>query len=251
VTEIEKNTFSQTIFDYIHIDNNQKLVKIDSHAFKSSPAMKSLMLVNNPKLSDNSIFELARNLNPTESIGFVGNGIKEIPANAFNVNHTISSLKYFLLTNNKIEKIGANAFLGHPNLLQITLHHNHILQLDNNSLKLDYSKNGEHDGLVFIFLSSNNLTASSFSAKTFGDIQHNALTVDLESNQIHELPESVFKALIEPEGSVVYAYNNEFKCNCGMKWILEKKASNRIQGLYCANIQKSIQGLTEKELGCY
>jgi len=78
------------------------------------------MLVNNPKLLDNSIFELARNLNPTESIGFIGNAIKEIPANAFNVNHTKSSLKYFLLTNNKIEKIGANAFLGHPNLLQIT-----------------------------------------------------------------------------------------------------------------------------------
>jgi len=209
------------------------------------------MIVNNPELSDNSVFELARNLNPTENIGFIGNGIKEIPANAFAANHSNSKLKYILLNNNKIQKIGANAFAGHPNLLQITLHHNHIEHLENNSLKLDYSNNGAHNGLVFVFLNNNNLTADSFSPQTFGDIQQNSISLDLESNHLHELPQTVFKPFVEISGSLLYVYNNEFKCDCSMNWILDKVPSERIEGLYCTNIQKSIHGLTPKELGCH
>lgn len=250
ITEIERNIFSQIIFDYIYIDNNRHLVRIDPLAFKKSPAMKSLMIVNNPFLADLSIFELSRNLLPSDTIGIIGNGITEIPENAFLIHGNVSHVKHIQLSNNKITKIGANAFVGHPLLEQLTLDHNNIQQLDNYSLNLNYSHNSGHSGQVFVFLNSNNLTSNSFAVNVFGNPQMNGLAIDLENNNLTKLPENVFRPFVSIPGSVVYLYNNNFACDCGMKWIISQSTADQIQGLYCVNIANSIHGLTERQLGC-
>ena len=73
VTHIPNNTFSDSIIENIYITNNSRLISIGSHAFKKSPALQSLNVNYNPKLSNPEVFTLAKYLEPSETVSFIGN----------------------------------------------------------------------------------------------------------------------------------------------------------------------------------
>lgn len=248
LTSIKNNTFPDAVVENIVISNNSKLTTIDPNAFKMSPAVKNVVIQHNHLLADSkNVFAAIRNLNPSQGFYVQYNGFTEIPANAFAMSTVESRLTYMYLDNNKIQKIGANAFTGHSNLAFLDLDGNQINHLDANALNLTLSTYGQH--LLYIYINNNNITNTSFAANVFGD-QKNSIGLDLEFNHLTTLPQSVFEPFINHLGSTLFLYGNQMTCSCELSWVLPKAADNQIRGLYCYNLQKSIEGLSTLDIGC-
>jgi hypothetical protein len=251
LTALHRQIFVDVVIEKIIIENNAKLVTIDANAFKTSPAVKSVTIRNNPNLVDsNNTFSAVRNLNPSQGIILIGNGFREIPERGLaSVGAVESRLQYIYIGNNQIRSIGANAFLGHSNLAYLELDNNEIDQLSDAALNLTQTLSGPHPGLVYVLLANNNLTEKSFTSAVFGT-QKNAIALDLEFNHFTDFPQLTFTSFLSHKGSVVYLYENPIICNCSLKWTFQLIIDNFIEGLYCTNLKKPLEGLTEKDIGC-
>jgi len=249
ITKIEKNSLTQSAFERIFISENHDLVGIDPDAFLAGH-LSGLVIHNNPQLQTPDIFVLARNLAPTSTIEINGNFIKEIPEMAFEPKSGNSPLETIYLSNNTYnEKIGKNAFLGHPNLTQLALDNNDIKKVDDYAFNFTNPPTARHH--LNISLNNNKLDGTSFTNNSFIIPSNLYLTLHLENNAFTNLPEEVFKA-IASDGNNLVLNGNKFECNCGMKWVLEKPQSTNIFNIHCVNHNnKSIFELTLKDLGCY
>jgi hypothetical protein len=180
------------------------------------------------------------------SIYFKGNALTEIPVDAFrSQNPEKNTLKNILLSHNKISKIGQYAFQALPHLKQISLDHNSIISLADYSFSFQSTQTGH----IFLFLSNNLLDSKSFTVHTFGP--HVSIALDLEHNSFTDLPKVIFKPFLDDKKNSLYLYNNNFSCDCSMKWILHKPQMENIYGVFCPKKQLNIFSLTEKDFVCY
>jgi Leucine-rich repeat (LRR) protein len=123
-------------FKNILIYGNIDLESIESEVFVKSQ-INSFNVKKNPKISDNSIFDLIKSLNPLVVI-LSSNAFEEIPENAFdNQQNPINNrLSHISLDHNKLKVITSNAFTGLKNLSYLSLDHNMISTIEDFGLKL-------------------------------------------------------------------------------------------------------------------
>ncbi len=223
--------FTEIKFEKIFIQNNKLLTQIKSKAFKKGN-LKSLTIYNNTILEDNGIFELARNLEPNETIDFGHNKLREIPANAFN-SQNMKVLRIYL-DNNSITKIGSNAFMGLKNLTNLTISYNSISETEKDSLMFDSNAN------VTVLLNNNKLKYDVFNNFKESLKSSANFKLHLENNEISDLPEKIYKDILKSAKVELFFNNNNFLCkNCTLSWLLEeefaKKYSDKIHSVYCSD----------------
>ncbi|RWS24481.1 oplophorus-luciferin 2-monooxygenase non-catalytic subunit-like protein [Leptotrombidium deliense] len=169
----------------------------------------------------------------------------------------LTNLETLILTDNEITKISNNSFNGKQRKLQtIELRNNNINDLDNfafndlpnvSSIDLDFNNISTIKNDTFVFrrkvnyilnirLQNNNLNAKSFEVNSFANISP-IVFLYLANNQIQYFDENVFKPIFEMKKDlVITAWNNPFRCDCKMKWLLENPFYlERITGIVCAD----------------
>jgi hypothetical protein len=249
-TNISKigDLFTDIKFRKIIIENNKNLNTISKNAFARG-ILKSLVIRDNPKLNDTKIFDLARSLEPSETIEFDNNNLTEVPENGLRLNYNsfTESLKRIYLNNNKITKILGSAFEGLRNLEILSLNNNQISRIDENGLKFG-------DGInVTVLLNNNNLTYEAFKGIKESNPNITHLSLHLENNRIDDLPESIFKEILETEKIELFLNDNNFKCkNCTLEWLLDLKgdAYNNFHSVYCmkGNIKVPVTHLEKEDI---
>jgi hypothetical protein len=237
VVHIYNDTITAKDYFFISIAGNQNLTSIESHAFSGN--VKNFEFFANLK-ADKSIFTAMKNLNITERIEMNFNNFSVIPENAFN-----SSAKQIDLFYNFIKKIGSNAFSSSPNLEFLNLKNNLIDTIDNYGLNFTTNKMNKT-----ISLFNNRLSSKSFAVNSLPKLANNSITINLKENFIDKLPEKVFKPFLQEESHTILLDNNQIKCDCYMKWIIEEPQSNHINDVYCVDKKKSIFDLDSKEFNC-
>lgn len=252
LTEIGANTFPNSDFKNIEIEHNAKLVKLDPKAFRSPAAqvVSSLQFNNNKMFSDNTIYELTRNLRLSDSIHLNSNALTEIPSHAFAANVTSKrDLQLITVTDNKITRIHSDAFNGVPELTRINLLGNKINLIDENGLRFDVLDYGR----LQVNLAYNELSEKSLVQNSFAIPNNTAISVLMEANQFTTLDEAVFKHLIDNgKASEFYFASSKFNCGCDMKWLLElKDAKKHFGDIFCVNSDNnSIYTLNVTDLKC-
>ncbi len=247
ISEID-DLFTDIKFRKIFIENNKNLNTISKNAFARG-ILKSLVIRDNPKLNDKKIFDLARRLEPSETIEFDNNSLTEVPEGGFmlNSNSSSQSLKHIYLNNNKITKILNYAFEGFKNLEILSLNNNQISKIDKNGLKFG-------DGInVTVLLNNNKLTYEAFKGINESNPNITHLSLHLENNTIDDLPQDIFKEILETEKIELFLNDNNFKCkNCTLEWLLDLKgdAYNNFHSVYCIkeNIKVPVTHLEKKDI---
>lgn len=147
------------------------------------------------------------------------------------------------MSGNKITKLGSFAFISLPGLKELALDDNEIVSISDYA----FSFTPTTDGHIVIYMASNNLTSKSFTANTFGKPVHVSVLLDLENNAFTDLPQLIFKPLIEDKRNKLVFYGNKFQCGCSMKWIMEASLMDNILGVYCTDRKSSIFSLTQTD----
>lgn len=75
LTAIPEQTFTDITFENILIDGNSMLKKIDLNAFQEQ-SCRTMAVINNQALQDDSLFALSSKLHVSESLDFDFNGLK-------------------------------------------------------------------------------------------------------------------------------------------------------------------------------
>jgi len=205
---------------------------------------------NNPLLSSNDIFDLARNLTPSESIEFNNNFIKEIPENAFASDPHKSLVTRIYLSNNTYnERIGKNAFIGNPHLTYLGLDNNNIHTIADYGLNFTDPTTSGHR--LTVYLNSNRLNSYSFNRHKIVVPSNLRVDFHLENNAFNDLNEDVFRPLAASGNKFVFK-GNKFYCDCRMRWVLSQPQRNNIFDINCVNHNNTdIFQLKETDLLCF
>jgi len=242
ITKLEKNTFANLFFENIIIEINNQLISIDGEAFSKHP-VKRLFIKYNPKLEDTKIFDLVNHLQVYDTIELDGNAFKEIPSNAFKSDDTQYSPQNIYLSNNKIEKIGTNAFSSLPSLIHLSLDNNLISHIEDNAINLNQNQNKN----LFIELKNNSLTAKSLTKNSIIIPSDSTATLGLEYNQLTDLPEVAFKPFADHYGNKILLFGNKFNCDCNMEWVYKHQYKEDLREIFCTNKNEYFNDLRETD----
>jgi hypothetical protein len=252
ITELSDRSFGDAIFKAVHIENNRELVKISLNLMKNRNE-NLISIKNNSKLGSSELFSIAKSLVNTEILDFSENSLSEIPQNAFTPEPNLGSkslLKDLILSNNKINRIGSNAFDGLPHLTLLELDNNLINKIDDNAFQFSLDSKESNRKLVII-LNDNKLETNSFNENTFKAQNNIQISLHLLNNLLTKLPEKIFRPFVSNYLNELRLFGNKFECDCSMKWLLDTNVIKNIFDVLCNNKGlKSIYDLKVTDLGC-
>jgi hypothetical protein len=102
-----------------------------------------------------------------------------------------------------------------------------------------------------VFINDNNLTTSSFNSTTFEKNENVSVELHLENNNINQLKEEAFEPFLSNGKNTLYLANNDFDCDCHMKWLLTNTvAKDNTYSVACNEQKKSLFKLDPKDLKC-
>jgi hypothetical protein len=204
-------------FNRIDLSNN-RIESLESYSFNN------LMKINSINLSNNSIKAIVsytfNNMSNVNSINISYNAIEILEENGFNGFDGNIDLKY-----NKIKIIGEFAF--------------------NNAVKYgDYISNPTP---IVIDFSNTSLKSNAFRENPFNVT--NAKLI-FNSNQLQYLPQETFEPFLALHSeNRLEVKNNDFYCDCRMKWILNKTdPKHNIKGILCTTHKIYIYRLAINDL---
>ncbi len=248
-TTIDDISLGNATFESIIIANNTLLETISKNVLNKTLA-KGIIVNNNTKLTSDSILAFVKTLEVTEKLDIINtNYLVEIPINAFQTISKKSKLTSINLSDNKISKLGSNAFNNLPNLTNLVLKNNLITKLDDNSLTIANTENQK----ITVDLSNNKLTEKSFTKSTFIREDNISIELILDNNTITTLPEDSFKNFLANNKNQLSLNNNKFNCDCNMKWILDKSQDLKktLHNIICQNKNnKSLFDLKASDFNC-
>jgi Leucine-rich repeat (LRR) protein len=214
---IKNGTFGKSKFGKIFIVRNDELTEIEELAFQSSDMTTALVINNNPKLLGTHLFAIANKLGAQlEYVEFDKNGISEIKTKAFN-DPTFAKLKHIRLDaqSTGLKRVAADTFGQLPELRQLSLDHNNLETLDDNSIDLTATKLNKTDH-ISLFLNNNKLKDLTKEQVKF-DLTDNKPSIGLvlEHNEINTLKAGLFDIIAKKQKSFVYLKgNNITECIC-------------------------------------
>jgi len=229
------------------------LEKVNPNAFKASEKEATILEIqNNPKLTGNEVYDLVRNLNLLMRVRLDANNLTEIPAHAFTPKtENKGHIETLYLTENKIKSIGNHAFYGQPVIRVASIKNNLIERLDDYALTV--SKSEGSIKTTSIYLNDNLLNEKSFTNLSLSNPEHDDISVHIENNRLTSLPKDIFGSfIISSNLSRLYLLDNEFVCDCSMKWVnqLAKVTGLRFNEIFCSDhSEEDINLLTPADFG--
>ncbi len=240
IEELPENTFEDITFDKIEIRDALNLSLIHTNAFTATEKNLKELLISNTSLKNfppiHDIFRAISSMVNIERFYIFNSLIEEIPDNAFRpVNGSQNNLKDIGLYQNKITKIGNNAFKHLNYLLSLGLEQNKLDHISENAFSFEKF----NDNLFGLFLYNNSLNSSSFESGAFDNLNRPTaihFNFDDKSNGIKYLDERIFQPFIN-NNNKNQIFLNTIDCNdCRSFWLIKnQKYSSQITDLKCSN----------------
>ncbi len=240
IEELPENTFEDITFDKIEIRDAFNLSLIHTNAFTGTEKNLKELLISNTSLKNSppihDIFRAISSMVNIERFYIFNSLIEEIPDNAFiPVNGSQNNLKDIGLYQNKITKIGNNAFKHFNYLLSLGLEQNKLDHISENAFSFETF----NDNIFGLFLYNNSINSSSFESGAFDNLNRPTaihFNFDDKSNDITYLDERIFQQFMNKNDKNKILLNT-IDCNdCRSFWLIKnQKYSSQITDLKCSN----------------
>ncbi len=257
IDSIEKYAFSNlpqyevfdNYFPFISITNDV-ITTLRSYAFNNISGFNRIDLSNN-RIESLETFSF-NNLSKIGSINLSNNSIKNLASYSFN---NLTKIKLINLSYNSIEILPENGFneidgnidLSY-NKIKIIGEFSFNMGVKNFNLDFIYDKDyRRYSTPIFVDFSNNSLKSDAFRENSFNVT--NALLI-FDSNQLQYLPQETFESFLNlHSNNRMVLRNNEFYCDCRMKWILSKTNPRyNIIGILCSTQEVYIHRLNIDDL---
>ncbi len=234
IKEIPEKAFEEITFDEIWFYNMTNLSLIHTNAFKGIDSELIEFSVFNTSLKNSppnhDIFAAISSMGNIKMLQIFHCLIEEIPENAFN--GTQNNLTAINLYDNKITKIGNNAFKELNSLSYLDLKENKLDHISENAFSFSKS----NDELFRLFLYKNSLNSSSFEKGSFNNLNRPTILIlsDWEKlNNITYLDQQIFEEFLN-KNKQNRIDSTSIDCNdCRSFWL--KKYDKQISDLHCSN----------------
>lgn len=247
INSIEADTFLNVKFKNVLINHNQNLTSIAKTAIKNVLDIENLVVRNNSKLNQTSLFALIQPLkNTLKNIEFDGNNIKDIASDTFQNFTKLEAIRLDSQFNDILHpvgmKISKKAFTALSKLKLLSLTNNNLTIAEGAIELNDTILQGEET--LVVDLTNCNLTITNksiiFPPKMIPDKAN--FDVILKKNSLKKL-EDGFIDMIANKG-YVYLDSNDFtenNCVCSkIKKISAALKTGHIKGIYhhmpCGNV---------------
>lgn len=152
---------------------------------------------------------------------------------------SLSHLRSLALRRNGIRRLGPRSFSKNWALTNLALENNEIDEIAQDAFLQDAPPPGQgDDGMWYINLNSNSLTANSFHARHGLERSRRAVNLLVSINHIAALPRDVFEEYLEAHSeNFIGLYENPLVCDSGMKWLKDEreKYESRVFSAQCSN----------------
>jgi Leucine-rich repeat (LRR) protein len=240
IKELTENTFEDITFDEVWIYNMTNLSLIHTNAFEGMSSSLKEFSVSNTSLKNSppnyDIFSAISSMVNITYAQISNSLIEEIPENAFKpLNGTQKNLSILNLNDNKITKIGNNAFEYLDSLTQLELDGNKLNHISENAF--NFSKSS--DKLLQLFLDRNSLNSSSFEKGAFDKFNRPTYIIfsfGHNLNNITYLDQHIFEEFMNNNNhSKIDSITIDCK-DCRSFWLFQnEKYSKQLSFLKCSN----------------
>jgi hypothetical protein len=244
ITELPEKVFEDITFERIEIKNAKKLSLIHTKAFDGTfPNLTDLHVIgtslkNSPP--DHDIFAAISSLLNIERVFITSNLIEEIPDNAFRPINGLQTNFYDLaLYDNKINKIGNNAFTNLQYLSNLQIDANKVNHISKNA----FFFNNTDQGFFLLFLFEQLLNSSSFESGAFDNLHRPTIIYfnygyDDKSNNITYLDQNIFETFLNKDSKNGIALNTIECKDCRSYWLVKNPIyKSQISSLKCSTGQ--------------
>jgi hypothetical protein len=198
LSELLENTFGNITFDYISINGAKNLTRFQTNTFTGiNQSIKEFDVHNTPLNNypqNYYIFTAFSSMTNLEVLNIMYTNLEEIPENAFRplngLQNNLSSINFY---NNKISKIGNNAFKYLNSLTELQFISNSVDIIPENA----FSFSDTSEKRLYIFVTDCHLKSTSFSIGAFNHLNR-PTTIFLnswlnDSNNITFLDQRIFE----------------------------------------------------------
>jgi Leucine-rich repeat (LRR) protein len=241
VAELEESVFEDILFDAIHIEETQNLSSIHTKAFTQTQSYIQEIRIYNTSLKnsppDHDIFAAISSMENLEELTIGYSLIDEIPENAFQpINGTKNKLTQIFLMNNKISKIGNNAFGNLTYLNEIDLENN---KLDHIPEKAFNFSDSSANSTLLLYLIKCSLNDSSFEKGAFNNFDRPTmlyLNYFDQSNNITFLDQHIFEPFFSANNNNGIELNTIDCKDCRSFWLIKlQKFPSQLSQIKCSD----------------
>jgi Leucine-rich repeat (LRR) protein len=249
ISELPENVFEDITFGQIAISDAYSLLRIHMHAFTATNNYLTNFWISNTPLKNSlpyyDLFTSISLMPHLTGLSIINTSITEIPDNAF---RPLSGIQYNLfnvyIENNKLKRIGNNAFQYWPSLYHMSLSNNTLNYISENVF--NFRKLSHVPILSPLRLSwyNNNFNSSSFEIGAFTKFNKPTLMLFIgpnDKNNITYLEKHVFEPFLRDSRFGIQSNRIEMlstlDCNdCRNYWLLQNEDYKyKIMTLMCSN----------------
>jgi hypothetical protein len=242
IDELTENFFEDITFNAILIRDAKNLTLINTKAFtKIESCLKDIEILSTSLKNcppNHDIFQTISSMTNLETAFIRYSMIEEIPENAFRpLNGPQNKLYDIVLDNNRIKKIGDNAFKNLQNLTNLVLNDNKLDHISKNEFNFNTTSNKTVD----IFLYNLSLNSSSFESKAFSSFNkptflHFNYSFRHKSNNITYLDQHIFEEFLNLNSmNQIELYTIDCK-DCRSYWLVNNdKYKLQIESITCSD----------------
>jgi hypothetical protein len=241
LSELLENTFGNITFDHILIKEAKNLTRFQTNTFIGiNQSIKEFDLYTTPLNNyppNYDIFTAFSSMNNLEVLNIMYTNLEEIPENAFRpLNGLQNNLSTIYLYNNKISKIGNNAFKYLNSLTELHLTSNFVDNIPENA----FSFSDTSEKRLNIFLIACHLKSVSFSVGAFSHLNRpTRLYLDAwlnESNNITFLDQRIFEPFFNANNRNEIQASNLDCDDCRSYWLVkDNRFSQQLTKIYCSD----------------
>lgn len=242
ITKIDDQIFQKISFQRFRLEQNYylNLNSIHRNALIASRRTLNSFSASNygsqeqpsPSNGDGDVFEMFDEFNALNTLTIIYYKLPHIPRSAFGRSE-LKRLRNIALNDNDLESIGDYAFYRLPNLSWLSLSFNKIRRITNYT----FASESPSQQVLRLELSFNRLTVESFESGWYEHLNR-PVKLELYNNMITYLDRKIFGHFLDHfNETTISLKGNPVKCDCKMKWLLDKKENykNKIHDLICQN----------------
>ncbi len=241
LSELLENTFGNITFDYISINDAKNLTRFQTNTFTGiNQSIKEFDVHNTPLNNyppNYDIFTAFSSMTDLEVLNIMYTNLEEIPENAFRplngLQNNLSSVNFY---NNKISKIGNNAFKYLNSLTELQFISNSVDIIPENA----FSFSDTSEKRLYIFLTACHLKNTSFSIGAFNHLNR-PTTIFLnswlnDSNNITFLDQRIFEPFFNANNQNEIQASHLDCDDCRSYWLVKDiRFSKQLNKTYCSD----------------
>lgn len=224
--KLEKALWGRLVFQEIEIINN-KFQAVDNRAFEPFSATLTTLNLGGNTLQ-NVYFSTLSDTPLLRSLTLSYNEVDFLPGYSAII---LPLLETFDASNNKIKNIITETFAGMPRVQKIDLSHNAITKVYERA----FAFSERYANSLVVNLSNNAI--SSIEPGVLDGVR--VCSLDLRNNHLINLPEAVYRPIIDftAASAVFLTNNNHFNCGSNFCWIATNQTvSKTFSSVLCSNL---------------